>query len=40
MAEGRLTNRVAQEFPLEEIGQAHEMVEVGRQVGSVVVTID
>ena len=37
MAEGKLTNRVAAEFPLEEIGQAHVMVEDGRQVGTVVV---
>lgn len=40
MAEGKLTNRVAAEFALEEIGQAHEMVEGGRQVGTVVVTVD
>lgn len=40
MAEGRLTNRVAAEFPLEDIATAHETVEAGRQVGSVVVTID
>jgi NADPH2:quinone reductase len=38
MAEGRLTNRVAQEFPLDEIAAAHETVEAGRQVGTVVVT--
>ncbi len=35
MAEGNWTNRVAAEFPLEEIGQAHVMVEDGRQVGTV-----
>ena len=40
MAEGKLTNRVAAEFPLAEIAAAHEMVEEGRQVGGVVVTID
>jgi NADPH2:quinone reductase len=39
MAEGRLTNRVAAEYPLEKIATAHETVEAGRQVGSVVVTI-
>ena len=40
MAEGKLTSRVASEFPLAEIAAAHEMVEEGRQVGGVVVTID
>lgn len=40
MAEGKLTSRVASEFPLTEIAAAHEMVEAGRQVGGVVVTID
>ena len=40
MAEGKLTNRVAQEFALEDIGTAHTTVEDGRQVGSVVVIID
>ncbi|MBS28530.1 MAG: alcohol dehydrogenase [Alphaproteobacteria bacterium] len=39
MAEGKLTSRVAGEFPLEEIAAAHEMVEGGRQVGGVVVTL-
>lgn len=39
MAEGRLTSRVAAELPLEEIGNAHAMVEEGRQVGGVTVTI-
>ncbi len=37
MAEGKLTNRVAQEFALDDIGTAHATVEDGRQVGSVVV---
>ncbi|MDE0781023.1 MAG: NADPH:quinone reductase [Alphaproteobacteria bacterium] len=40
MAEGKLTNRVAQEYALEDIGAAHASVETGRPVGSVVVTID
>ena len=40
MAEGKLTNRVAQEFALDDIGTAHATVEDGRQVGSVVVVID
>ena len=40
MAEDGLTSRVAAEFPLAEIAGAHEMVEEGRQVGGVVVTID
>ncbi|MGB0625429.1 MAG: NADPH:quinone reductase [Alphaproteobacteria bacterium] len=40
MDEGKLTSRVAAEFPLDEISAAHEMVEAGRQVGGVVVTID
>ena len=40
MAEGKLTNRVAREFALEDIGTAHTTVEDGRQVGSVVVVID
>jgi NADPH2:quinone reductase len=39
MAEGKLTNRVAQEYVLENIGAAHAAVENGRQVGSVVVAI-
>lgn len=38
MEEGKLVNRVAAEFPLDEIAAAHEMVEGGRQVGTVVVT--
>ncbi|MBT5570428.1 MAG: NADPH:quinone reductase [Alphaproteobacteria bacterium] len=40
MAEGKLTNRVAQEFALDDIGAAHATVETGRQVGSVVVVIN
>ena len=40
MAEGKLTNRTAQEFSLEDIGAAHALVEEGRQVGTVVVKID
>lgn len=40
MAEGKLTSRVAREFPLDDIAAAHELVEEGRQVGGVVVTID
>ncbi|HCP00832.1 MAG: hypothetical protein CL573_07385 [Alphaproteobacteria bacterium] len=40
MAEGKLASSVATEFPLAEIAAAHEMVEGGRQVGGVVVTID
>jgi NADPH2:quinone reductase len=39
MVEGRLTSRVAAELPLEKIGMAHAMVEQGRQVGGVTVTI-
>jgi NADPH2:quinone reductase len=39
MAEGKLTSRVAREFPLDDIATAHELVEEGRQVGGVVVTI-
>ncbi len=40
MAEGKLVNRVAAEYPLDEIAAAHEEVEAGRQVGTVVVSID
>lgn len=40
MDEGNLASRVAQEFPLDEIAAAHEMVEGGRQVGTVVVSLD
>jgi hypothetical protein len=32
-------SRVAREFPLDDIATAHELVEEGRQVGGVVVTI-
>ena len=40
MAEGRLVNRVAAEHPLDDIAAAHEAVEAGTQVGTVVVTIE
>lgn len=40
MAEGKLTNRVADQYSLDDIAAAHEVVEAGRQLGSVVVTID
>ena len=40
MAEGKLTSRVAGQYILNDIAAAHEAVEAGRQVGSVVVTID
>lgn len=39
MADGTLSSRVAAEFALEDIGAAHAMVEEGRQVGGVTVTL-
>jgi NADPH2:quinone reductase len=40
LAQGRLAHTIAATFPLAEIAAAHEMVEGGRQIGNVVVTIE
>jgi NADPH:quinone reductase-like Zn-dependent oxidoreductase len=37
MEENRIRHRIAAEYPLERIAEAHEAVEQGRVIGNVVV---
>jgi NADPH:quinone reductase len=39
LAEGRLVHRIAERLPLARIAEAHELVESGRVVGNVVITL-
>jgi NADPH2:quinone reductase len=40
LAEGRLTHNIAARLPLEQIAEAHELVEQGRAVGNVVLEVE